>query len=252
MCTAFDFDANDLFDQGRHYRGKAGFVLLASEQTIEDDMFRLIPEGVGVHFARVASTDDITVARLAGLTEGLTRAAATLLPEGGLNVVCYACTSGSLVIGEDRVFQALQTGAPMATPTSLITAVIKALRALQVTKIAVATPYLDEVNLLEKQYLEARGFEITRITGLNLKYDSEMVKVRPDRIAELARSVDTDEAEAVFISCGALRSIDIVDDLERSLGKPVICSNQAMAWDVLRTLKIPDKINGFGTLLRDY
>lgn len=252
MCTALQISRNDLFDHGRHYRGKAGFVLLASEQTIEDDMFRLFPEGVGLHFARVASTDDITVDQLSGLTDELTRAAATLLPDGGLDVVSYACTSGSLVIGEEQVFAALQKGAPKALPTSLITAVIKALRALRVTKVAVATPYLDEVNLREKDYLEARGFEITKITGLNLKLDSEMVKVRPDRIMELATSVDTREAEAIFISCGALRSIDIVEELEERLAKPVICSNQAMAWDVQRTLKIPDKIHGFGSLLRAY
>ncbi|MES0884038.1 maleate cis-trans isomerase family protein [Roseibium sp. SCP14] len=250
MCTAEQFSSSDLFDHGRHFRGKAGFVLLASEQTIEDDMFRLFPDGVGLHFARVASTDDITVDQLSGLTDELTRAAATLLPDADLDVVSYACTSGSLVIGEDRVFSALRQGAPKATPTSLITAVINALRALRVRKVAVATPYLDEVNLREREYLEARGFEITRIAGLNLKLDSEMVKVRPDRIMELAMSVDTGDSEAVFISCGALRSIEIVEELEKKLGKPVICSNQAMAWDVLRILKIPDKINGFGALLR--
>ncbi|MEM9631803.1 MAG: arylmalonate decarboxylase [Pseudomonadota bacterium] len=252
MYTDTIFDANDLFDRGRHYKGKAGFVLLASEQTIEDDMFRLFPEGIGLHFARVASTDDITVERQAELADELTRAASTLVPDGDLDIVTYACTSGSLILGEDRVFKALKKGAPSACATSLITAVLKALRALDVTRLAVVTPYLDEVNLLEKTYLEDRGFVVTRIAGLNLKHDSDMVKVRPDRIADFARSVDSSDAEAIFISCGALRSVDIVDQLERDLGKPVICSNQAMAWDVLRSLNTSEKIDGFGTLLRNY
>ena len=78
-----------------------------------------------------------------------------------------------------------------------------------------------------------------------------MIRVRPDHLAAFARSVDTPDAEAVFISCGALRSLDIVEALERELGKPVICSNQAMMWHVLRLSGIADRIDGFGTLLRD-
>lgn len=250
MYTAMGSITDDLFDEGRHTLGKAGFVLLASEQTIEDDMFRLFPAGVGLHFTRITSSDDITVAQLSILTNELTRAAATLLPDANLDVICYACTSGSLILGEDAVFEALRSGAPNARPTSLITSVIRALNALKVTKIAVATPYLEEVNEREKTYLAQRGFEVTRICGLNLTHDSEMVRVRPKRIAELALFVDTPDAEAVFISCGALRSIDLVDGLEQRLGKPVLCSNQAMAWDVQGLLGIRERVDGYGTLFR--
>nr|WP_286133116.1 hypothetical protein [Labrenzia sp. DG1229] len=115
---------------------------------------------------------------------------------------------------------------------------------------AIATPYLDEVNDREKNYLQDRGFEVTRICGLNLRHDSEMVRVRPERIADFAKAVDTTDAEAVFISCGALRSLDIVDELEQTLKKPVISSNQAMAWDILRLLGIRDRVAGYGTLMR--
>ena len=241
-----------LFDKWRHARAKIGFVLLATEQTIEDDMFQLRPEGVGVHFARAAIPDSITVESLTRHAGDLARAAETILPDGSLDVICYACTSGSLVIGEENVFAELRKGAPKAEPTSIITAVLNALRTLGATRVAVATPYLDEINQQEADYMAAAGFEITNIQGLNLEKDSDMIRVRPEFLAEFAASVDTPDADALFISCGALRSLDIIEALEQKVGKPIICSNQAMMWDVLCRAGINDRIEGYGSLLRNH
>lgn len=241
----------DMFDEGAHPRAKIGFVLLATEQTIEDDAMRLCPEGVGMHFTRVSNPDSITVASLADLVSDLSRAAGTLLPDGSLDVVCYACTSGSLVAGEETVFAELGKGAPGAVATSLITGVTAALKALQVRRIAVATPYLDEINEMERIYLGACGFEVVRIKGMQLEKDSDMIRVAPDYIAEFAAALDGPDVEAVFISCGALRSLGIVEALEQRLGKPVICSNQAMIWDCLRKAGIGDLCEGYGRLWRD-
>jgi len=239
------------FDSGRHARAKIGFVVLATEQTVEDDMFTLRPEGVGIHFARAPIPDSITVETLARQVDDLAPAAATLLPDGSLDVVCYACTSGSLVIGEERVHDELRKGAPGAQATSLIASVLAALRAVGARRIAVATPYLDAINHQEAAYMNAAGFEITAIRGLNVEKDSDMIRLRPDYLAEFAASVDSADADAVFISCGALRSLDIVDTLEQKLGKPVICSNQAMMWHCLRLAGIPDRLDGYGSLFRD-
>ena len=247
-----DFDLGNLFDDGVHHRAKIGFVLLATEQTIEENMFRMCPEGVGVHFTRAYNPDSITVESLSRQADDLARAASTLLPDGSLDVICYACTSGSLVIGEDRVFAELSKGAPSAKTTSLISGVLRALRQVGAKRVSVATPYLDEINAREVTYMENAGFEVCEIRGLNLEKDSDMIRVRPDVIAELAASVDRPDADAVFISCGALRSIEIVDALEQRLGKPVICSNQAMMWDTLRLAGITDRIDGYGQLLRDH
>ena len=236
------------FDEGRHPRAKIGYVLLATEQTIQDVM-ALRPDGVGIHFARAAIADSITSASLAAQADLLAPTARTLLPDGSLDVVCYGCTSGSLVIGEERVFSELNKGAADAIATSLITGVKRALHAVGAKKIVVATPYLDEVNTLEKTYLEAGGFEVLDIQGLNLEKDSDMVRVTPEFIREFALSIDRNDADAVFISCGALRSLDVIGEIETQLGKPAICSNQAMIWDTLRLAGINDKINGYGRLL---
>lgn len=240
------------FDQGRHSRAKIGFVVLAMEQTIEEDMFRLAPKGVGVHFSRVRMENAVTAATLDAVGKELAGAAALILPDENLNVVCYACTSGSMVLGEEKVAAKLNKGAPNAKATSLITSVINALNAFEAQRIVVGTPYLDELNEMEKDYLEDRGFQVLDIHGLNITNDASMVKVTPDFIKEFALSIDRPEAEAIFLSCGALRSLDVVDEIEKAAKKPVIVSNQAMIWETLRLAGIRDHIDGYGRLLREY
>jgi len=240
------------FDYGRHYRAKIGYVLLATEQVIQDDVTHLRPDGVGIHFARAAIPNSITNDTLAAQADLLAECAATILPDGSLDVICYACTSGSLVIGEERVFGELRKGAPQAKPTSLITGVMRALRAVGAKRIVVGTPYLDEINTKERLYMQSAGFDILNIQGLNIEKDSDMVRVKPEFIYDFALSLDCPTAEAIFISCGALRTLDVVEAIENKIKKPVICSNQAMIWDTFRLAGIEDRISGYGRLLREH
>jgi maleate isomerase len=241
-----------IFEQGRHPKGKIGFVLLATEQTIIDDMVTLIPDGVGIHFARVNNPDSITNESLSEIAPDLTRAARTILPDGSLDVITYACTSGSLVIGEDRVHELLNMGAPKARASCIIAAVVRALNAVNANNIVVVTPYLDEVNTAELEYLQAAGFNMLEFEGLNLEKDSDMIRVAPEFIRDMAISLDRADADAIFISCGALRSIDVIQEIEDYCNKPVVTSNQAMAWDALRLAGIDDRVSGYGQLLTKY
>jgi maleate isomerase len=67
-----------------------------------------------------------------------------------------------------------------------------------------------------------------------------------DRIYRLARQVDTPDSDGVYIACTGFRSLEIIEDLERDLGKPVISANQATMWDALRLAGVP----GLGRLYR--
>ena len=239
------------FDEGRHWRAKLGFVVLAMEQTIEKDMFLMAPPDVGLHFSRVKMKNTISVETLNAVAGELAGSAALILPEGNLDVVCYACTSGSLILGEERVITELNRGAPGAIATSLITAVKHALRAVSAAKIVVATPYIDEINVLEAAYLKDKGFTVLDIQGLQIEKDEDMVRVNPQFLKTFAKSIDRPDADAIFISCGALRSIDIIEELEKDVNKPVIASNQAMIWEMLRLAGVKERIEGYGRLLRD-
>ena len=78
-------------------------------------------------------------------------------------------TSGSIVLGEDRVMAEIRRGAPWAEPATLVTGVINALERLGARKIVVATPYLNEIDSMEAAFLVGKGFDVLDIQGLNYK-----------------------------------------------------------------------------------
>lgn len=249
--TRADILGTPRFDAGCHPRGRIGFVLIPNEQTIEHEMLRHLPTGVGAFFARAPMPREISTQSLAQIQGSLADAAGRILPDDGLDVICFACTSGTVAVGEAATYAELAKGAPGAKTTSLAGAVRKALSALGVKKLVLGSPYVEELNTNVTRYLGDSGFDVLAAHGMNLRYDTEMVRVSPNYIVEFAHAIDRPDADAVLLSCGALRSIEVVDKIEQSLGKPVICSNQAMLWDVLRLCGVEDALPGLGRLLRD-
>jgi maleate cis-trans isomerase len=178
-------------------------------------------------------------------------AAAELLAAAGPDLCLYGCTSGSFIDGLEgleRIVSLLTAvvGCPVVATTA---AVVDALEALGIRRVALATPYVDEVNDLEASFLESTGFRVTAVRGLGLS-GSAIREVEPSAVAALAFAADTPDADAVFVSCTDLRALDVLEETEGALGKPVISSNQASLWAVLRRAGVLEQIPGLGALLR--
>ena len=239
-----------IFDAGRHHRARLGFILLSTDPSAESDFNNMAPEGVAVYATRLETDDHTTNATLARHIEHMANAAARLQPEGKPDVISYVCTSGSIVIGIDRVLAEIKKGAPWAVPTCIAQAVLDALCALAVKKLVVGTPYLDEINTAEAEFLTAHGFDVLDIQGLNIASGWDMGLVSPQYLRDFAIEIDQPEADAIFLSCSGLRALDVVEDIEQATGKPVITSNQAQFWSALRRAGITDEIQGFGQIFR--
>ena len=235
-------------DKGRHHRARLGFILMSTDLAFEDDVFRMAPPGVGVHITRLLTEDHTTKETLARHIDTMADAAARLQPDARPDVISYSCTSGSIVNGEDRVFEAIRQGAPWTTPMTVVTGVQDALRTLGAKKIVVGTPYLDEINEAEALFLQDRGFDVLDIQGLNLSTGIEFGQVTPAYWKAFALEIDRPEAEAIFLSCTGIRSLEVIEEIEQAAGKPVITSNQAQFWACLRLAGVDDVLQGFGQL----
>jgi len=134
---------NPQLDEGRHHRAKLGFILMSTDLAAEADFNDMAPEGVGVHITRLKTDDYTTNETLSRHIEHMAEAASRIQPDTKPDVVSYSCTSGSIVIGEDRIFDKIRKGAPWAQPMCLVTGVVDALRELGAKKIFVGTAYLD-------------------------------------------------------------------------------------------------------------
>ena len=236
------------FDEGRHHRAKLGFILMSTDLAAEADFHDMAPEGVAVHITRLKTDDYTTNETLARHIDHMADAASRIQPDTKPDVISYSCTSGSIVIGEEPILEEIKKGAPWAIPMTLVTGVVEALRELNAKKIVVGTPYLDEINTNEARFLHDKGFEILDIQGLNLETGIEFGTVTPEYWKDFALEIDQPEADAIFLSCGGIRALEVVEEIEQLTGKPVITSNQAQMWSCLRKAGIKDKLNGFGKI----
>jgi len=237
-------------DGGRHHRAQLGFILMSTDLAGEADFMDMAPEGVGVHITRLKTDDYTTKETLSRHIEHMADAASRLQPDVKPDVISYSCTSGSIVIGEDRVFEEIQKGAPWARPMCIVTGVVDALRELGAQKLVIGTPYLDEINTAEAEFLLQKGFEILDIQGLNLETGIEFGRVTPAYWKEFALDIDQPDADAIFLSCGGIRSLEVAEEIEQATGKPVITSNQAQFWSCLRRAGITDELSGFGQIFK--
>ena len=234
-------------------RGRIGLITLASDSSVLPEYARVMPDGVAVYAAPIVlPRGEVTAAALAKMLEGdqLERAA-ELLIWTDVDIIVFACTTGSLVhgIGWDREVAARIAGASGRAATTTTTAVLGALQAVGATSLAVGTPYIEELNAIERQFLEESGYAVASIAGLGCATDAEIGRLEPEDAVSLVERVNTPEADAVFISCTNFHCLPAIASLERRLGKPVVTSNLAGAWAALRQIGVDDPIPGSGELL---
>ena len=230
---------------------RIGLVVLATDHATERDFMNMRPgDDVAVYTSRVRNLNPCTVENLQTMAPLLTEAASLTLPGSRLDVMAYSCTSASVVIGHDAVAErihAARPGIPCVTPLS---AAYAGFERMGVTRISVLTPYIDEVNAMIARHIEDHGMEIAGFTSFHIADDVEMAGLPPEAIYQAALEADRPDAQAMFISCTAIRACDVVERLEHTLGKPVVTSIQAMFWQSLRYAGYSRPIEGYGRLLR--
>jgi maleate isomerase len=237
-------------DEGIASRAAIGLIVLATDQTVEHEFRRLLDlPGVAFYESRILNEAAITPATLKAMEARLTQAADVILPGLPLDVVAFGCTSATMVIGDEQVFARLRAARPGAACTTPITAAFAAFEALGARRIALLTPYRDDINRFMREYIEARGVAVPVMGSFNEEDDRRAARIDPASIRDAAIALGRAPAvDAVFVSCTSLRLLDAVAEIEAALGKPVTSSNHAMAWHCLRLAGIDDARPGSGVL----
>jgi len=234
----------------RAVRWRLGLVALATDHTAECDFAAMCPSReIGLYVARVANANPTTVENLRAMEPRITEAAALILPGESLDALAFGCTSGSTVIGDEVVGDALTRAKPGVAWVTPASGARQALAALGAHRISVLTPYTEEVSESVWNYFCAHGFEIASFTCLGMEDDTAMARITPDSIVAAALDACDRSAEALFISCTAVRAAGEAERIEKLLGKPVVTSNQAMYWQLLRAAGYRRPIRGYGRLM---
>ena len=232
-------------------RKKIGLITLATDLTTERDFARIIPLAqAGIYGTRVEFANPTTPDNLRKMAPKITAAADLILPGEALDAICYSCTAASVVIGDAEIaasVHAARPGVPVVTPSG---AALKAFAALNVRRISVLTPYLIETSQPMARYFELHGLKIEKFHCLGLDDDRHMARVDPEMILRAALETDTDRTQAFFLSCTGLQAVDVIAELERRTGKPVVTSNQASSWALMNHAGLEQGSEKWGRLFQ--
>ncbi|MFN3156492.1 Asp/Glu racemase [Marivita cryptomonadis] len=243
-----EFDTDD----GLGQKARIGLIVLQTDQTIEFEFARLMPGcGTAFYHARIPNAMEVSPETLRQMQRDLPATAALLPPSFEFNAIGYACTSGATMIGEDQVDRIIRDVHPHAKTSNPITACKAALSALGLSRIALVTPYPPEVTLEMQANLHAAGVHTVAVASFNQSDDFTVARISSASILKAATTIGArTEVEGVFVSCTSLRALEVIDAAEAQIGKPVIASNQALAWHLMRLAGLTDRPAGAGRLFQ--
>jgi maleate isomerase len=233
------------------WRGRIGLLVPAINTTMETEFWRIAPPGVSVHAARIAGGRHGTPEELRGM-EAASKQAARDVAMVEPDVVVYGCTSGSFFEGPDwnrKICEQLSeiAHAPAVTTAGAMAA---ALIAGGHRTVDVVTPYVELTNERLKHFLKAHDIEVATLGTFDMLDMFDHAKIEPGEIYRKVKEIATPKSEAVFVACTQLRALEVLDSLERDLGKPVYSAVQASAWQAYQAMGIDPGITGCGSLLR--
>jgi maleate isomerase len=196
------------------------------------------------------SLANATVDQLALAADQATEAARLLAP-ARVSAIGFLCTAASVVKGKAfdlRLAAEITacTGIPAVTTAG---AVVAACHHLGIRRLVVATPYSLAVNRLEAAFLEENGLTVERICGMDLTDPDRIRAITPEDVQRFCRGLWRNQADGLFFSCTGVETFPVLRAMEEEIGRPVVSSNQASLWAMLRAAGISARIQGRGCLL---
>lgn len=211
-------------------------ALVPSTNTTAEIEYRRLPDDYQAHFARMLSSTP-------GSPFGPSRDddidyQSRLLGTAKVQMVVLIQTSASLFSDDyDAVTMrriSAAAGVPSATSAH---ALGRALRALGVRRVALVSPYSEDVNARARRYFAAKhGLEVVAVEGFAATDSYAIGQLGPENAQSAFGRVDRPEIEAFVVPGGNFATMASIDGWERELGRPVVTTNQACVWAVAKEL----------------
>lgn len=213
-----------------------GLIVLQTDETLEPEFCEHFSDRkYPIYVSRIPSGAKVSKETLSEMEEALP-AAADLLPKGRrYKVVGYGCTSASSVIGSERVEEMIQQTCDVDVVTNPLRAANAFASELGVSKLALLSPYVEEVNEPLRVAFRKMGLTTDIFGTFGEENETKVVRISTDSIVDAACELGSDPTvEAVFLSCTNLRTISAIPQIRNRISKPVLSSNQCLAWHMRR------------------
>jgi maleate isomerase len=239
------------------WRARLGVLVPSGIVATEPEFMTLMPQGVSCHFHRIGFTggdngkDCIENLTMVGNS---IKEATRMICDCQPSVVALSGTGVSFVGGfgyDQKIIQKMKETSGNLPATTTSSSVIHAFKVMGVKKVSIVMPYLEEVSRIAGKFVVDSGLTVVDMKWLGLgRFD--IARASAETLYRTAREVNKTDSEAIFISCTNLHTLDLIEMLEDDLGKPVVTSNQATAWNMLRLAGIRDQFGGYGQLFSEY
>ena len=215
-----------------------GLIVLETDETLEPDMTRYMSNRDNpVYVSRIASGVEVTASNLKAMADRLGQTAGLLPKARPYPVVGYGCTSASAQIGSEAIEEVIKTSCNAAYVTNPLRATVAHAADLGVSKFALVSPYIEEVNAKLREAFANLGITTDVFGSFGVIRDDEVVRISQASVVEAAIKLGRDpNVEAVFLSCTNLRTYDAIPEIEAQIGKPTLSSNRSLSWDMIRHL----------------
>lgn len=228
----------------------AGLIFPPLDYPIPPDAERLFPHGlrfisngVGFNGMSIESYEE-AIPRVLPRAADLAAEGADLISVFGSSITFFR---GAEFHRELMNSVSSHTGLPATTQSN---GLLDGLRHVNAKRVAVATAYTDEVTDRLRIFLEEHGFSVVSAKGLGFVRIPDGAATQPI-LHELGVDAyaGSNRADALVMSCGALRTLDLLVPLERSIGAPVVSSTPHGLWHCARMLGLDAPIEGFGLVM---
>jgi len=228
-----------------------GLIFPPLNYPIPPDAKLLYPSGVNFIGNGVGLSVGMTI-------EGYDEAIPRVLPRAadlakqGANVISVFGSSLTFYKGakfhDDLIRQVEKaTDRPATTQSN---GLLDGLRTANARRIAVATAYTDVVTERLKIFLQEYGFDVTFAKGLGYERIPEGAATH-EILFKLSTDVyaNSKNADALVVSCGALKTLDLIVPVENIIKVPVISSTPHGLWNGVKMLGIDAKVKGYGKVM---
>ncbi len=244
--AVFQSNSETLWSESRG-RARIGVVVPFTNTNLEPDLMMLRPPGVSLHFARAGGYDPKQTPdseQMRGFALAALDSVIELLAAARPDLILYGCTSATLAHGPrfDCEFAESITAIAGVPAVTAAGALVESLEKRGIKRVAFSSPYVEQLNREAIAFLAACGVETvsSAYVGNDLG-NHEQGQLTPEQVFDLGVRADSQEAEALVLSCTDMRAVEAIDALEERLGKPVVTSNRALMEAALRGLRLePD------------
>jgi maleate isomerase len=216
---------------------KVGLMVPANNTTMEVELAAWLPQGSTVTTVKIPRGPGLlTKETLPAYRDSAIALARQHFANGGLDLIAYGCTAAGFISGPagdaelaGRLTEA--TGLPVVTTAR---AMVRALQHDGAKRIAVVTPYHDDVNAQLTAFLADGGIGVVRLATFRAPDVTALGRITADKVRDLARATMGPDCDALFIGCSQLPTHAILAGLQAELARPAWSSISATAWDAAR------------------